>query len=396
MDGASLDEALKKFSDEFFIEELPQAEVATIIRSVINTDRRNHPEKYEPKPQETEKEKVKSVRLIVKSTREALRQVSHGHRMLIDPFIPKQSIIQVVGFNGHGKSKWLLEMLWAASLGKQFGSAHVESPVRSLYLDFELASSTLSMRVSECEAMLGSMGDDFAIWSAAASGMDMNLSTEDGIASLVQILSEVKPEVVVIDTVRSAWVGMEENSPHSWVKVNNLAVAIRNAGCAVIVVHHRNKPGQNGMGREAGSTAQLKDIDTQIIVTKIIEDDEQAGREAALPDKATAIIDSKGVTRTAFGYLRMMMPAGFALRIVMEIGFGKLRQATENHRSSFVGWAENISTGEWVVVSSKTPRQKAVLMAEKMSMLPADIAASLQVPVPTINRWLDASKGKQQ
>ena len=72
------------------------------------------------------------------------------------------------------------------------------------------------------------------------------------------------PDVVIIDTIRSAYPGLMENSADEWSRVNQLAVKLRNSGLAVIMIHHSNKPSEGGLGREAGSTNQLTVLETQI------------------------------------------------------------------------------------------------------------------------------------
>ena len=398
MDETQVRVAVEQFQQEFFGTHLDADEVARTIKSIFDADRRNHPGKYiahEEWENKTPERKAyaASLRLITPSSLADLRKLADGQRFLIDPFIAPQSIVQVVGFNGHGKSMWVMNMLWAAALGQSFGSGIARKKVRTLYLDFELSSATMSQRVDDCIGMYGSMSEEMTIWNDSISSLKMPLNTAEGLEALGELLKEVQPQVVVIDTVRSAFPGMEEKSPHAWVRVNNMAKAIRNAGCSVVIVHHRNKPGQNGMGREAGSTAQLTDIDTQIMVTKVIEDKEQALREAGLPDNDTEVRDHKGVARTAFSYLRWVMPVGHSLKAVFEVSFGKLRQATDNHVSSYVGLAEDIKTGKRMFVSSKTPRQKteALSLAGKSAV---EIAELLQVPAPTVERWVDEAPKK--
>lgn len=394
--------AAEQFQAEFFSPPLPQQETATILRSVVGIDRRNHPEKYEPAPGYVNKTaervaRAAALRLITPSSLGELKKLSSGRQFLIDPYLPPQSIVQVVGFNGHGKSLFLLNLLWAASRGDDFGPATVPAPLRVLYLDHESSESTIDQRIDDCGTMLGEMQATMTVWVKSLSDLTLNFNEPEGIANLQALLKEVKPQVVVIDTVREAWAGLEENSPHSWLKVNQLAMACRNAGMTVILVHHRNKPNQNGIGREAGSTAQLKDLDAQIFVTKVIEDGDQARREAALSNDATMVPDFSGTVRTAFDYLRLALPAGYVLRSVFETTFGKVRSSTENHVPAYIGFAQNLSTGARMVVSTKTPRQKAVTLFRAKGMQIPEIAEALQVPQPAVERWInqDIQRGAQ-
>ena len=69
---------------------------------------------------------------------------------------------------------------------------------------------------------------------------------------------------------------------------------IRNTGRAVIMIHHANKGGADGLGREAGSTNQLTNLDLQMRLTPIFEDAERADQFNGLVDKP----DNLGETMT--------------------------------------------------------------------------------------------------
>jgi hypothetical protein len=392
MDESQARVAMDQFQSEFFSPHLPPTESDSVLKSVLLTDRRNHPEKYAAKEaydtkNEVRKGRAEAIKMIRPNNLAQLRSMSAGKQFLIDPFVPPRAIIQVVGFNGHGKSLWLINMLWAAAKGQSFGSAYADEKVRCLYLDFEGSSTTLIERIDRCIQMHGDMDESFSIWNANVAEEDMYLTDGEGISKLGELINEVNPQLVVIDTVRQAWSGMEENSPHSWVKVNAIAMHMRNSGMSVIVVHHRNKPNMQGHGREAGSTAQLKDLDVQIIVTKVVESLEQAKREAALPDSSTSVLDASGASSTAWTYLRRTLSTDQKLKMVFEISFGKLRQATDNHVPTFVGIAEDTKTGVWTTVASATPMQKAKALASRGDSI-EQIVEKLGVSQPTVTKWL--------
>jgi hypothetical protein len=397
MDEGQARVAAEQFQGEFYDPPLPAAEFETVINSVISIDKRNHPEKYARQEEydnknEKRKGRADALRLIRPNNLAQLRRLSAGNQYLVDPFIPPQAIIQVVGFNGHGKSFWLLNLLWSLTRGESFGSGYIKSKVRALYLDFEGSATTLSDRIDKCESSIGPMDEGLAIWNANVSDEDMCLNEGDNMGRLGEIINEVQPQLVVIDTVREAWRGMEENSPHSWVKVNKLAMTLRNAGMSVVLVHHRNKPNLQGHGREAGSTAQLKDLDVQIMVTKVVQDLDQAKREAAIPDSATSVSDMKGVVSTAWNYLERAVSDSSTMKMVFELSFGKLRQATENHVTTYVGMAEDQETGKWSTVSTLTPLQKAhALHARGMAV--EKIADLIGVSQPTVKGWITKKEG---
>ena len=392
MNEAQVVVAAQQFSSAFFDVPLPEREQETVLRSVVALDKRRHPERYEAAPgyknQTSQRAKRNAaLRLITPSTLAQLKALSAGQRFLIDPYIAPESITQVVGFNGHGKTLFLLNLMYAAAGGASFGAATVERPLRVLYLDHESSGATLSQRLTEAEKMLGPMPDNLTMWAKSVSPESMNFTEDEGLRFLSTLLDECNPQIVVIDTVREAWLGMEENAPHAWVKVNQLALAIRNTGRSVVLVHHRNKPNAMGIGREAGSTMQLKDLDTQVFVTKVIEDEEQARREAAIATSATQVLDAKGRIYTAHSYFRALLPAGYKVAVVFEVSFGKLRQSTENHATQYFGLAKHMQTGAARVVSTLSPRQKSsALVNSGMSI--TEVADALSIPEPVINEWL--------
>jgi hypothetical protein len=392
MDEAGARQSSAEYQAMFFDPILPTQESETVLASVVGTDRRNHPEKwakreaYESK-NETRKGRADALRLITPGTLGRLKAMAGNSQFLVTPYIPPASIIQVVGFNGHGKSLWLLNLVWAAARGESFSSGHITKKLRTLYLDFEGSSGTLNERVEACGAMSGAMDDNLIIWNADVADDPMNLNDAEANVRLLELINEVKPQLVVVDTVRQAWQGMEENSPQSWVKVNQLALACRNNGMSIILVHHRNKPNLQGHGREAGSTAQLKDLDVQIIVTKVVVDLDQAKREAAMPDSTTSVADSAGATMTAWSYLTRMLEPNEVIKMVFEVSFGKMRKATDNHITTYTGMVESTVTGAWRVVNSMTPLQKSVTLSRR-GMSTVDISATIGVSQPTVTNWL--------
>ena len=129
-------------------------------------------------------------------------------------------------------------------------------------MDYDNPSRTVLHRFRGFNQMFGDTGDKFAMWSPALispeDGGEMNLATEDGFKLLGEWLEVVEPDIVVIDTVRNAFGGMEEASASEWFKVNHVAKSIRTKfNASVVLVHHRNKPGESGLGRRPGRLPSL-------------------------------------------------------------------------------------------------------------------------------------------
>jgi hypothetical protein len=398
MTGDDLLAVSNAYMDEFFADRLPDQEVATVLRSALDMDRRNYPEDYDSTGERIVKEKAK------KETLGRLRPVFSGdvQRLLdtlgettywADPLIPAGTITQVVGYNGHGKSYFLAALLTSMASGRgAFGPYATPKPGRVFYLDYDNPARTVLHRLSGFNRMFGDTGENFALWTptliSPEDGGEMNLATEAGFKLLGEWVAHIKPDIVVIDTVRNAFGGMDENSPQEWFKVNHVAKTIRNTtGASVVLVHHRNKPGEGGLGREAGSTAQLTDIDTQVLVTQVFRDKNDAKSKAGLVDAELSLADSTGKDWSPFGYLEQRLEADSRLKMVSQVSFGKVRQMTEMHQTHYIGWAERLMDGSQYVVSTVSPRQKAQYLAGQ-GMSPEDISRKLSLPLYEVRRWV--------
>jgi len=216
----------------------------------------------------------------------------------------------------------------------------------------------------------------------------MNLATENGFKTLGNWLDVVDPDILVIDTVRNAFGGMDEASPQEWFKVNHVAKTVRNLHRAsVVLVHHRNKPGEGGLGREAGSTAQLTDIDTQVMVTQVFRDKTDAKTKAGLLDSDLNVLDMADREWTPYGYLEQRLEPDSRLKMVSQISFGKVRQQTEMHQTHYIGWAERLMDGSQYVVSTASAKQKAAILSSR-GETPENIARKLSMPLYEVRRWV--------
>ena len=179
---------------------------------------------------------------------------------------------------------------------------------------------------------------------------------------------------------------MEETSPTEWAKVNYVAKLVRNTGVSVVLVHHRNKPGDTGLGREAGSTAQLTDVDTQVFVTQVFQDKTEAKSKAGLLDADLSVYTLEGKEYTPYGYLMKHAGDNTRVQMVTQISFGKVRQQTELHETHYIGWCESLVTGDKFIVSTKSKKQKALHLRTK-GFNAYDVSREIKVPQDEIRNW---------
>jgi hypothetical protein len=403
--GDDLYEAVRHFHDEFFDEsgytnEQTEYWLAEKIKSAIEMDRRNYREDYDKdgnrifKTEEEKKVQLGRLRPVFGSDVDRLLSSLGDTSYWADPLIPAETITQVVGYNGHGKSFFLSALLSSMSAGKEsFGPYDSPKPAKVFYLDYDNPARTVLHRLSGFNKMFGNTGEHLAVWSptliSSDNGGEMNLATEEGFKLLGEWLEVVKPDIVVIDTVRNAFGGMEEASAAEWFKVNHVAKSVRTKfKASVVLVHHRNKPGESGLGREAGSTAQLTDIDTQIMVTQVFRDKQDAKSKAGLTDADLSVRDINDREWTPFGYLEQRLEPDSRIKMVSQISFGKVRQQTEMHQTHYIGWAERLLDGSQYVVSTASPKQKALYFAQQ-GMDAKEVSRKLSLPVYEVEQWLN-------
>jgi hypothetical protein len=380
------------FMREFFEDCLSEPEFEATVRSMEQAERRNHPERFDEKgeyihtpyvhPKAVEEGEKRTRKLIRMADAEQLLSQSKSRQYLIEPWLAPSTIVQVYGYSGHGKSMFVQHAVAALAAGrKYFGPFEIGTPAKVLYLDFEMGMATVGRRLADMRQIHGDTEDRLQIWTPFIDNHEMNLMVREGLMELQGWIDHVEPDVVVIDTLRSAYPGMQENSAEEWGKINKLAVKLRNSGLAVVMLHHSNKPGENGMGREAGSTNQLTVLETQIRVAQVYKDEETAKQNAAIFDGS--------YETPVWPQLEAKLPVDFRLYMVMEIRYGKVREWTDSHdRLQWIGFGSHNFTDEKVVVSSRSTKQKAKDLALD-GLEPNDIATKLGRPTRVVRDWLE-------
>ena len=378
------------FMREFFEDRLDDREFEATVLSMEQAERRNHPDRFndegeyvhKPFVKEGKDEEPRKRKLILMEDAEQLLQEADGKSYLIEPWLPANTIVQVYGYSGHGKSLFVQHAMSALCAGrKYFGPFEIGRPARVLYLDFEMGMATIARRLIEMRQVHGKTEDRLNIWTPFVDKKEMDLNNREGLIELQNWVKFANPDVIVIDTIRSAYPGLGENSADEWAKINKLAVHLRNSGLSVIMLHHSNKPSQDGAGREAGSTNQLTVLETQIRVAQVYRDEDTAKQNAAIYD---------GTYETPiWPQLESKLPPEHRLYMVMEIRYGKVREWTDVHdRVQWIGLAAHNETDEKIIVSSRSTKQRAKDMALD-GFDPTVIADRLERPVRLIRDWLE-------
>jgi DNA repair protein RadA/Sms len=153
------------------------------------------------------------------------------------------SIVLVGGDPGIGKSTLMLQM--AMEMASPFGSAQGK---RVLYVSGEESERQIKMRASR---LVGAQRDDNASKSsnnsAAPLPANLLLVTETNLEIILNHISEVKPELLIVDSIQTVYLASMDSSAGSVSQVRECSSQLRElaktSGISVFVIGHVTKEG---------------------------------------------------------------------------------------------------------------------------------------------------------
>lgn len=388
--GDALLDACMDMMGRYFAPSLDREEARKTVESVERMEIVNHPGRpTEPPPSS---KPIMAAR--VPSVTELLSQLKTmpSAKYLMEPWLPEGGAVQIVGFAGHGKSLLTMIAMRALSLGKDFGPFKVGAAKNVLYIDYENTRHVLQDRLETMMRVIGvPTGDDnfrmvaTNIVTDGETPLDLNILSPAGRKNIATMVQTEAPDVLVIDTIRTSASGLEENDAAAWAPVNDFVRKIRiwsqqvnKKPLTVIMLHHRNKPSQEGQGTEAGSTAQLTLLDTQMMVTQVFND-------------ANIARDRKGILDPdAWSELTGKTGAG-KVTSVFRISYGKLRSMAEgmDHEVTVGVAYERLASGfpSNFLVWRQSNRERVLGLA-KLGEKPLDIVKKVRVPLGIVEEWV--------
>jgi len=385
--GDELREFAYEFMDTFFVERLDESKIDQMLERCEKAEEKKNPT---PTPEPVVRKKISP---ITTHDIERLEQEIGTQEYILDPWLPKTgSICQVHGYSGHGKSMFIRNALYHVAAGaKSFGPWNIDNRSKVLYLDFENSRSNIVTFLEKSRRSIGDAENYFQMFAPFDVEDQMNLMTDAGLMLLSDWIKASKPDVVCVDTIRSAWLGLEENSANQWSQINQMCLDLRNSGITVVLVHHSNKPSESRLGREAGSSNQLTVLETQIKITQVFRDPDTAEARAGISDadldhSVWDAMDSNSV-------LRM----GERLDVIVEARYGKVRDWTDAHETHhYIGFASSTTDNTHRVVGRQGVKQWALKLAtshmgtdgqRKSALDDREIASKVSRPLEVVQQW---------
>jgi len=195
---------------------------------------------------------------------------------IIEPLVSDQSIVEIVGASGVGKTMWGLAIAGAISTASGLlGMMSIGGPRPILYVEGELPGSDIQIRINGMLEKINRKckSENFYI-SSLQQQLKINdrgftpIQTEQGLIEIENAIVEIKKRtgkmpVVFIDNISCLASGLKENDADAWSPIINKFVKWKNMGSTVFYFHHLNKGNDS-----SGSTMQHRTIDMVIRMRK--------------------------------------------------------------------------------------------------------------------------------
>lgn len=161
---------------------------------------------------------------------------------IVDDLIAEGQTVGLIGKPKAGKSRLAQQMALAVSRGQAFLGHAVPTARRVLVLDLENRATGARARFQKMSP--AAPGDErlFLYAPDTLADLGITLATTDGIKALQQLVAEVKPDLLIIDTWRLL-LGGDENKTEVVVRGLRALSSLRQLlpKLAILVVHHTRK-----------------------------------------------------------------------------------------------------------------------------------------------------------
>lgn len=184
---------------------------------------------------------------------------------LLGPIIMRRSINMLYAWRGIGKTMLALNIAGAVASGGEFHKWKAPKPATVLYLDGEMTAEEMQGRLKAMLASGSYPGAEKRIYLLNPDAYPKtmpNLSTPEGQVLVLEMVSELKIDLLVVDNISTLTSGYEENKADSWVPLQDFALKVKRMGAALLFVHHASKN-----GGQRGTSKKEDVMDTVIQLT---------------------------------------------------------------------------------------------------------------------------------
>lgn len=205
---------------------------------------------------------------------------------ILEPFIPNKSIVLFDGLGESGKSILAMQMSLSVSAGINFLCNSVQKQGKIIYFTAEETEPAFNARLSKIVKSFNLTNIENFYWISVlskrfqCSTYRLLENTKKGIEKteffiyLKTIIEQIRPVIVVLDSLVNFY-GLEENSSeHASVFVETLKLLSRDYNCSFLLLHHQTKESMRKEGEKVfrGSMIFREQARCRIMVEKVNND----------------------------------------------------------------------------------------------------------------------------
>jgi hypothetical protein len=240
----------------------------------------------------------------------------------VEGIVAKGSLNLLVGRPKAGKSLLAVDLVVSIARGDDYlGRATTPGP--AVYVPAEDALPLVAGRLWTRLADPADPGDpadprpptpdpavlDAPVWVVPVDGsLDQRLLLDDPVsfAALADLVTRLRPAVLVLDPMVEMHRLAEKNADEMAMLLRPLRQLAHASGCAIVVVHHRNKHAADGVMAARGSSAITGGVDTVISATLSGDEDDDEDDQGMTPQRTmTLAVEGRyGPRRTLHAQLR--------------------------------------------------------------------------------------------
>ena len=213
-----------------------------------------------------------------------------ARKWLVEGLIPSGTVTLLGGDGGTGKSLLALQLAIASALGNGW-LGHAVTAGHAVYLSAEDDEDELHRRAYDVAHAAGAtLGDLDKLTLRSLAGMDALLArqlTPTGPLQATRLfnqvndyMTEVKPSVIVLDTLADLFPGNENDRAQARQFVGLLRGLAMRHECAVMLLAHPSLSGLNSGSGTSGSTGWNNSVRSRLYFERIAQDGYEANPDA--------------------------------------------------------------------------------------------------------------------
>jgi hypothetical protein len=179
---------------------------------------------------------------------------------LIDGYLVRDTIAELYADAGVGKSFLAIDWMFHVATGRDWHGHEVKKPEPVLYIIGE-DEAGFGLRTRAWQEQYGTL-EGTARKNVTLSPAPVNLANAKEVAELIEIVLDINPALVIVDTLARGTVGVDGNSDKDiGIVVEHLEQVRQACRACVLVLHHT---GHLNKGRGRGSSALPGALNTDL------------------------------------------------------------------------------------------------------------------------------------